>query len=83
MVDVQIEYVESAYYTNMYIKSGDTKLLLYSSSGKQYSWLRQFEGQTIKVELLLCDWNAKGYKGAVIAAYGSDGVKVFNNVNFQ
>lgn len=82
-VQVQINFVETTFYSNMYIVDGETQLLLYTSSGNQYSWLKQFTGQTITVELLLCDWNAKGYKGAVIAAYGSDGVKVFNALNFQ
>jgi len=37
----------------------------------------------VTVELALCDWNAKGYKGAVISAIGEDGVKVYNNYNFS
>ena len=62
-------------------------VLLHSGSATQYSWLEQFfaEGETsatLTVELALCDWNAKGIKGCVLAVITDDG-KVYNTTNFN
>lgn len=71
----------NAYYTNFYLEDGTNSLTLYASSGKQYSWLEQFVDQTVTVEVAVCDWNAKGIKGCVIAVHTEDG-KVLNELNF-
>ena len=62
-------------------------MLLYSGSATQYSWLEAFfaEGELsaeLTVELALCDWNAKGLKGCVLAVVTDDG-KVYNTTNFN
>ncbi len=75
---------ESAYYTNIYLTMGETKLRLYSSSASQYNWLKQFAGQEITVEVAACNWNDKTYyTGCVLAVVLEDGTKVFNTLNFQ
>ena len=71
-------------YTNVTFNVGG--VLLYTSSAKQYSWLESFfaEGETeatLTIELALCDWNAKGLKGCVLAVYTDDG-KICNELNF-
>lgn len=72
-------------YTNVTFYVGG--VLLYSGSATQYQWLEQFfsEGETsatLTVELALCDWNAKGLKGCVLAVETDNG-KVYNTSNFN
>jgi hypothetical protein len=73
-------------YTNVTFNVGG--LLLYTGNAKQYSWIESFfaEGETsatLTVELALCDWNAKGLKGCVLAVVNEDGTKVLNTLNFK
>lgn len=73
-------------YTNVTFNVGG--LLLYTGNAKQYSWIESFfaEGETsatLTVELALCDWNAKGLKGCVLAVVLEDGTKVLNTLNFK
>ena len=73
-------------YTNVTFNVGG--LLLYTGNAKQYSWIESFfaEGETsatLTVELALCDWNAKGLKGCVLAVVNEDGTKVLNTLNFN
>ena len=61
-------------------------VLLYSGSGGQYSWLANFFAEdenevTLTVEIALCDWNAKGLKGCVLAVITENG-KVYNELCF-
>ena len=75
---------ETAYYTNIYLTDGSTKVMLYCSSAKQYNWLREFAGQEITVEIAACNWNNKSYwRGCVLAVVHEDGTKTLNNLNFQ
>ena len=72
-------------YTNVTFYVGD--ILLYSGNATQYAWLEAFfaEGELsaeLTVELALCDWNAKGLKGCVLAVITEDG-KVYNTANFN
>ena len=64
------------------------EIMLYSGDGGQYAWLDSFfeEGATettLTLELALCDWNAKGLKGCVLAVYNEDGTKTYNTLNFN
>ena len=74
---------ETAYYTNIkLITPNGQKVNLYSSSANQYSWLKQFAGEEITVEIVPCNWNGKSYyAGCVIAVRTADG-KVLNELNF-
>ena len=74
---------ETAYYTNIKLITPDgQKVTLYSSSANQYSWLKQFAGEEITVEIVPCNWNGKTYwAGCVIAVRTADG-KVCNTLNF-
>lgn len=80
-------YVNGTSYS-VTIHLRDTKndavyVLLYSGGKDQYKWLQDYDGMTITVELALCDWNAKGLKGCVLAVVNEDGSKVFNTLNFN
>ncbi len=74
---------ETQYYTNIYLTDGNgTQLRLYSSSAKQYNWLKAYAGQEITVEVAACNWNDKNYyTGCVLAVITNDG-KVCNELNF-
>ncbi len=74
---------ETNYYTNIkLITPNGQKVTLYSSSANQYSWLKQFAGEEITVEIVPCNWNGKTYwAGCVIAVRTADG-KICNELNF-
>ena len=74
---------ETAYYTNIkLVTPNGQKVTLYSSSANQYSWLKQFAGEEITVEIVPCNWNGKSYyAGCVIAVRTADG-KILNELNF-
>jgi len=79
-----ITKVAGGYSTNYYVDG----LLLYAGSGSQYSWLEAYfvndtTSEEVTLELALCDWNAKGLKGCVIAVYNEDGSKTYNPNNFN
>jgi hypothetical protein len=80
---VTVEVVETAYYTNIKIKDGNTSISLYCSSASQYEFLKQFNGKEITVEIAACNWNDKNfYAGCVLAVITEDG-KIINRLNFD
>ncbi len=84
VVKATVEVVETAYYTNINIVSGSTKLGLYCSSANQYNWLKAYTGQEVTLEIAPCNWNDKTYyRGCVLAVVNEDGTKVLNTFNFQ
>ena len=84
VLTVSIKLVEEKYYSNIYITSGSTEVLLYCSSANQYNWLKAYAGQTVTVEVAPCNWNSKGsYRGCVLAVVNEDGSKVCNELNFS
>lgn len=85
VVKGKIRFVEAEYYTNYYITSEDGKveLLLYSSNGSQYSWLKQFGSDIVTLEIAPVNWNSKNsYKGCVISVSNSEKT-VVNDCNFS
>lgn len=59
------------------------KVSFYSSGSSQYSFLRQFEGQEVTLEIAMCNWNGKTYwRGCVLAVRLADGSKILNELNF-
>ena len=62
-------------------------IMLYSGGGAQYSWIDDYitedGSRTVTIELALCDWNAKGLKGCILAIYNEDGTKTLNKYNFK
>ena len=84
VLTVTVELVETAYYTNIKLKSGSTSISLYCSSAGQYNFLKEYNGQEITVEIAPCNWNAKGfYAGCVLAVRHADGTKTYNKLNFS
>ena len=67
------------------ISNGSASITLYTGSASQYQWLVDAAaGKTLKMEVALCNWNAKNpYKACVLAVYLEDGTKVINQNNFQ
>lgn len=81
VIEASIKKVDSQYYSNIYVVSGTSELLLYSTSAKQYAFLYDYIGETLTIEINTCDWNARGLKGCVLAIYTDDG-KILNMYNF-
>ena len=90
VITVTVKRNKQTYSTNYY--AGD--VMLYTS-GDDYKWIMQTylpdanldnAGELtvqLTVELALCDWNAKGLKGSILAVYNADGTKTYNTTNFQ
>lgn len=77
-----IKFVESQYFSNAYVVSGDTEFLLYTSSGKQYNWLKDYEGQEMTIELAVCNWNGRSLKGNIISVT-VNGQKIVNELKVK
>lgn len=83
VVKANVEYVETAYYTSLKLTYNGTEFSLYMSGAGQYSWLSQFAGQEVTLEIAICNWNDKTYyRGCVLSVITEDG-KVYNTLNFD
>lgn len=83
-VTATVELVETNYYTSIRLIDGDVYVNLYCSGAGQYSWLKQYAGQTITMELAPCNWSSKAYYPAcVLAVIHEDGSKTLNTLNFD
>ena len=84
IVTATVEFVETPHYTSIKLVDGDVSVNLYCSSGSQYNWLKEYAGQTIKMELAPCNWSSKStYPGCVLAVVHEDGTKTVNTLNFN
>ncbi|MBO5335494.1 MAG: hypothetical protein J6A87_05895, partial [Clostridia bacterium] len=91
-VDVTQDYTTKSYLvtckvsvgTNTVVLQGENETLtLYASGVSAYAWLSDYTGNnTVTLEVALCNWNAKGYKGCVLAVHTDDG-KILNTANFD
>ena len=85
VVKATVEFIEADYYTSLKITHNGVELPLYCSGAGQYSWLKQFAGQEITIEIAPCNWNDKkdNYRGCILAVVLEDGSKIYNTLNFQ
>jgi hypothetical protein len=84
VLSVTIEVETAAYYTKLLVKSGSTTITLYSSGAAQYSWLLDYAGQEVVMEIAACNWNDKTYwTGCALAIRNADGTKTLNTLNFD
>ena len=85
VIRAKVEYVTTPFYTSMKLIAEDgTEIGLYMSGAGQYSFLDQFKGQTLEMEIAACNWNDKTYwRGCVLAVRNSDGTKTYNTLNFD
>ena len=84
VLTVTVEVNETAYYTNLLVKSGSTTITLYCKSAAQYSWLLAYKGQEVVMEIAACNWNDKNYwTGCALAVRNADGTKTLNTLNFD
>ena len=86
VLTVKIERVTETYSSNYKLIStaSNTYISLYCSGAGQYdSLLKQFNGQTVTIEIAACNWNDKNYwRGCVLSVITEDG-KVYNQLNFD
>ena len=60
------------------------KISFYHGSPSQYSFLAEYSGQTVTLEVAPCNWNDKAYwRGCAIAIRLADGTKIVNQLNFE
>ena len=70
-------------YGSVTINDGDASFSLYHSGAAQYSFLQQFAGQEVTLEIAACNWNSKNYwRGCVLSVITEDG-KIINMLNFN
>ena len=84
VIEATIQVTEGQYSSTINIVDNNgNKILLYSSSANQYSWLKAYDGKTVALEVVPCNWNNKNdnYRGCVLALYGEDGIE-YNKLNF-
>ena len=80
-----MEVVETPYYTNLKIKDpkSGTDISLFCSGAGQYSWLFDYKGKVVTLEIAPCNWNGKTYYAfCAISATDSEGNKTVNTLNF-
>lgn len=85
VIEAVVNYIETGFYTSISLKSADgtTDLGLYCSGAGQYSFLIPYAGQTVTLEIAMCNWNSKNYyRGCVIAIRTADG-RIVNTLNFE
>jgi hypothetical protein len=78
-----VKVKETGYTYELTNADGSVKVTLYSGGKDQYSMLKDYVGQEITVEIVACNWNSKGYKGAILAIILPDGTRVVNTLNFD
>ena len=60
------------------------KIGFYCSGVGQYSFLQEYAGQEVTLEVVICNWNGKTYwTGCAIAIRLADGTKIVNQLNFN
>ena len=84
VVKATVVFNETAYYSNCHLTGeGVDKVTLYCGNAKQYSFLKQFAGKEVTLELAACNWNNKTFwAGCVLSVITEDG-KVVNSLNFE
>jgi hypothetical protein len=75
--------IPSSGYTQPSISADGSSFNFYCSGSGQYSWLSDYSGQEVTIEVAACNWNNKTYwRGCVLAVRTADG-KVLNTLNFN
>ena len=82
VVTATISRVVETYSTKTFLVDGDSSFMLYAGGPGNYAWLDALDGQTVTVEVAVCDWNAKGLQGCVLSVTTADG-QIFNELNFD
>ena len=86
VIELKFEFYDGGRYTSLTVtdKNG-TALKLYMSGANQYSWMSEYYGDYITVEVAPCNWNNKTdeYRGCVLAIVLEDGSKIYNTLNFN
>ena len=85
VVTATINYVKTNYYTTLNLSSSDgTTFSLYMSGAGQYSWMADYYGQEVTLEIAPCNWNDKTYYvGCVLAIVLEDGTRIYNTSNWS
>jgi len=85
VVKATVEFVETAYYSTLNITHDGVTLKLYMSGAGQYSWLKEYTGQEVTMEIAPCNWNNKKdeWRGCVLSVIHEDGTKTVNSLNFN
>ncbi len=78
-----VEFVSGGYSKNYKLTCGSTTVTLYGPGGEgDYSFLKNYVGQEITVDIVICNWNGKAYKVSIVAVHTDDGV-IYNEYGWN
>ena len=86
VVEAIVQLTKTPYYSSVAItgiKDTSITFSLYCSSANQYSFLEQYAGEQVTLELAMCNWNSKDYYTGCVISVTKDGVKTINTLNFE
>ncbi len=78
-----ITYEATKNYSRYALTSGDSRIQLYSANAGQYSFLNDYKGQEVDMEVAICNFNTKNYYTAVCLSITVNGTKICNELNFS
>ncbi|WP_162849127.1 hypothetical protein [Haploplasma axanthum] len=83
LITAKVIYEETNFYTRYSLEDNDqNRISVYSSSGKQLSFLDNYRDVEVEIEFTVVNWNGKNYVGSIIAIV-VEGEKIVNNSNFK
>ena len=77
-------YIPSSDWETVSLTDANGNIIkFYHSSPRQYSFLAEYSGQEVTLEVAPCNWNNKEYwRGCILAIRLPDGTKIVNQLNF-
>ncbi len=76
-------YVPTSNREQVTITDATGSFKFYANSPSQYSFLAEYNGQEVTLEIAPCNWNNKTYwRGCVLAIRLADGTRIVNQLNF-
>lgn len=85
VVEGIVKFNSTQFYTNVVLTSvdGSVTLTLYCANSGQYSFLSDYVGKVVTLELATCNWNSKNYYATCVVSLTYEGTKVLNTSNFE
>lgn len=77
-------YIPSSDWETVSLTDANGNIIkFYHGSPRQYSFLAEYSGQEVTLEVAPCNWNNKEYwRGCILAIRLPDGTKIVNQLNF-
>lgn len=84
IIEAKFIWEDHGRYTTCHLEDESGEGQLYTSSANQYSWLQDYNEQTLTYAVAPCNWNTKSfYKLCVIYVQLADGTIIYNDGAFS